>query len=44
MRAVDIITASEHIEKMKAVQLKLIDDYKIKMEEIGYVKEFNSFF
>ncbi len=44
MTAVDIITAPEHVEKMKAVHLKLLDEYKIKMEEIGYVKEKKSTF
>jgi amidohydrolase len=38
MTAVDIITVPEHVKKMKAVHLKLIDEYKIKMEEIGYIK------
>jgi amidohydrolase len=43
MTAVDVFTVPEHVEKMKAVHLKLIDEYKMTMEEIGYVQKGKSF-
>ena len=39
MTAVDILTTPEHIEKMKAVNLLEIDDYLIKIADIGKVKK-----
>lgn len=38
MTVIDILTLPEHVENMKAVHLKQIDEYQIKMEEMGYAK------